>query len=268
MKKRNALPKVLLILLSAFLFLIGAAILMKPTINRIEQEAEAEEAVDIFLRENNYERVPRQEISDTTPVIIRKKETMPEETPYPELLAAMKQYNAEIYANRQAGLSDPWAYTSSVFDLAEYGLDSETVGVLAIPAMDYEEPIYLGATSDHLSRGAAQLSISSMPIGGNNTNCVLAGHRGWNGELHFRYIERLEVGDQVFLTNLWDTLIYEVVEIKIIQPWQPEHLLIQEGRDLLTLITCHPYGSGGKYRYVVYCEERSSLCKKKLNRKL
>ncbi len=254
MKKRNLGVRIAMIFASILLFAIGAAILAKPTINRIEQEADAEEAVDIFLRENNYERVPRQEISDTTPVIIRKKETMPEETPYPELLAAMKQYNAEIYANRQAGLSDPWAYTSSVFDLAEYGLDSETVGVLTIPAMDYEEPVYLGATADHLARGAAQLSISSMPIGGVNTNCVLAGHRGWQGALHFRHIELLEIGDTVILTNPWNVLEYKVTEIKVIQPWQPEELLIHEGRDLLTLITCHPYGSGGKYRYVVVCD--------------
>ena len=256
MKKRNTLLKVLLILLSAFLFIIGAAILMKPTINRIEQEEQAEEAVASFFRENYNETVPGQEITEIIPVIIRKKGYVPKEAPFPELLKAMQEYNEQIYRTKQCGLADPWCYTAPVLNLEDYGLTGEVVGVLTIPAMDYEEPIYLGATSDHLSRGAAQLSISSMPIGGNNTNCVLAGHRGWNGELHFRHIERLEVGDEVFLTNLWDTLTYEVVEIKIIQPWQPEHLLIQEGRDLLTLITCHPYGSGGKYRYVVYCERK------------
>ena len=141
-----------------------------------------------------------------------------------------------------------------MIDLASYGLEGEAVGVLTIPAMDYEEPIYLGATDDHLNRGAAQLSISSMPIGGVNTNCVLAGHRGWNGALHFRHIELLKVGDEVRVTNLWETMTYTVSEIRIIEPWQTEALLIQEGRDLITLLTCHPYGSGGRYRYVVYCE--------------
>ena len=70
-------------------------------------------------------------------------------------------------------------------------------------------------------------------------------------------IERLEIGDAVLLTNLWEVLEYEVAEIKIIEPYQPEELLIQEGRDLLTIVTCHPYGSGGRYRYVVYCERKS-----------
>lgn len=166
----------------------------------------------------------------------------------------MQAYNTEIFENGQAGLADPWAYTSTIFDLSAYGLQDEAVAVLEIPRMDLREPVYLGATAEHLNRGAAQLSISSMPIGGENTNCVLAGHRGWDGALHFRHIEYLEVGDKVTLTNLWETLHYKVVEIKIIQPYQAEEILIQPSRDLLTLITCHPYGSGGKYRYVVFCE--------------
>lgn len=93
-----------------------------------------------------------------------------------------------------------------------------------------------------------------MPIGGTNTNCVLAGHRGWYGALFFRHIELLEIGDVVLITNLWETLRYTVSEIKVIEPDAIDEILIQPGRDLVTLLTCHPYGSGGRYRYVVYCE--------------
>lgn len=258
MKKHSTILKVLLILLSVILFVTGAAILAKPTINRIEQEVQAKDAVDAFFHDNCYERVPRQETTEAAPVIIRKRENKPEpeETPYPELLEAMQDYNKQIYRTKQCGLADPWCYTAPVLELNDFGLTGEAVGVLTIPAMEFEEPVYLGATADHLVRGAAQLSISSMPIGGINTNCVLAGHRGWQGALHFRHIELLKIGDTVILTNLWDVLEYKVSEIKIIQPWQPEELLIQDGRDLLTLMTCHPYGSGGKYRYVVVCERR------------
>lgn len=93
-----------------------------------------------------------------------------------------------------------------------------------------------------------------MPIGGINTNCVLAGHRGWYGALFFRHIELLEIGDVVLITNFWETLRYTVSEIKVIEPDAIDEILIQPGRDLVTLLTCHPYGSGGRYRYVVYCE--------------
>ena len=114
--------------------------------------------------------------------------------------------------------------------------------------------LFLGATEKHMADGAAHMSQTSLPIGGNNTNCVIAGHRGYGGASYFRYIEKLQVGDSVSITNLWETLEYRVVQIKIIYPYEVEEILIQENRDLLTLLTCHPYASGGKQRYLVICE--------------
>ena len=115
-------------------------------------------------------------------------------------------------------------------------------------------PIYLGATEQHMADGAAHLSQTSLPIGGANTNSVIAGHRGYGGANYFRYIDKLQIGDTVTVTNLWEQLTYQVAEIKIIYPYQVEEILIQPGRELLTLLTCHPYASGGKQRYLVICE--------------
>ena len=56
------------------------------------------------------------------------------------------------------------------------------------------------------------------------------------------------------MTNLWEKLTYTVTEISIIQPHEVDKIRIQSDRDLLTLLTCHPYASGGRQRYVVYCE--------------
>ena len=70
---------------------------------------------------------------------------------------------------------------------------------------------------------------------------VIAGHRGWRGADYFRHIDRLAVSDTV-------------ADIRIIQPHQIERIKIQSNRDLLTLLTCHPYASGGRQRFVVYCE--------------
>ena len=83
---------------------------------------------------------------------------------------------------------------------------------------------------------------------------VIAGHRGWRGADYFRHIDRLQVGDTVTLTNLWETLTYTVADIRIIQPHEVDKIKIQQSRDLLTLLTCHPYANGGRQRYVVYCE--------------
>lgn len=255
MRKRD----ISIMLLAIVFFLTGAYILMKPAVNQVQQKKEASVAVSEFFRDHPHvtaqEDDPQEHPSEGPPE--EPSETFLAEVPYADLLEAMKAYNAEIFHNGQAGLADPWAYQAEVIHLSDYGLENETVGVLTIPKMDLQEPVYLGATKAHMDHGIAQLSISSMPIGGDNTNCVLAGHRGWNGALFFRHIELLEVGDEVTLTNLWETMTYRVVEIKIIQPYQAEQILIQPGRDLLTLITCHPYGSGVRYRYVVYCERQS-----------
>ena len=104
-------------------------------------------------------------------------------------------------------------------------------------------------------KGAGHLSETSIPIGGNNTNSVIAAHRGMKSHPMFRDIENLSIGDEVKITNMWDELIYKVVETKVINPDEISEVLIQEGRDLITLITCHPYTKNYQ-RYVVYCERQ------------
>ena len=180
------------------------------------------------------------------------------EQQYPELLADLQAYNQRIHAEKQSGLVDLEACEAPAADLTAYGIDDEIIGVLKIPAMELTMPVYLGASDAHLAAGAAVLGNTSAPIGGDSTNCVIAGHRGWKGADYFRHIDKLAVGDTVALTNLWETLTYTVVDIQIIQPHEVDKIKIQQGRDLLTLVTCHPYASGGRQRYVVYCERVTS----------
>lgn len=210
-------------------------------------------AMDKTISENAQLFLKRDEAGEPTDSYV--SESQPEETmPYAQLWEEMVAYNETIYIQGQAGLSCEYAYQKPSFDLADYGILDEVFGVLTIPAMELEMPIYLGATESHMAFGAAHLSQTSLPIGGENTNCVLAGHRGFNGAKYFRFIELLEVGDLVTVTNLWETLNYRVCEIQIIDPTDVDAVLIQPGRDLLTLLTCHPYASGGKQRYLVFCE--------------
>ena len=176
------------------------------------------------------------------------------ERQYPELLAELQAYNQRIYTEKQSGLVDLEACEEPAADLTAYGIEDEIIGVLEIPAMELTMPVYLGASDVHLTAGAAVLGNTSAPIGGDSTNCVIAGHRGWRGADYFRHIDRLQVGDTVTLTNLWETLTYTVADIQIIQPHEVDKIKIQPNRDLLTLLTCHPYASGGRQRYVVYCE--------------
>ena len=184
-----------------------------------------------------------------------EQETEPVETrPYQELWEDMNAYNAAIYESGQSELSDKPSYEIPSFTLDDYGLDSEIFGVITIPSLDIEMPIYLGASYQHMADGAAHLTQTSLPIGGSNTNCVIAGHRGWRGAAFFLHITELEVGDEVFVTNLWEILRYRVVEIQIIDPKDIDAILIQDGRELLTLLTCYRVSSGEKLRYLVICE--------------
>ena len=173
---------------------------------------------------------------------------------YTDLWRDMVDYNHEIYASGQKGLDCTLAYEDPSFILADYGLESEVFAVISIPALELEMPVFLGATYRHMADGTAHLSQTSIPIGGKNTNCVIAGHRGWGGASYFRYVDKLQPGDEVIITNLWEEIHYRVVETQIIQPNEVEQILIKPGRELVTLLTCHPYASGGRQRYLVICE--------------
>ena len=237
------------IALAVLMFLAGALIYAYPHIEGAVLESHAAEAVESFKN-----TLPGETHSSTPIDPIPQEDTLILPDRYPELYKAMWEYNRTIYAERQKGLSDPWAYENTSFDLTAYGLETDLFGVLTIPALELEMPLYLGASYEHMAAGAAHLSQTSLPVGGDNTNCVIAGHRGWSGAPYFLHLDRLAVGDRVAIANLWETLEYEVAEIRIIEPNAVNEILIQEGRELLTLMTCHPPNSGGRFRYLVICE--------------
>ena len=247
---RNGKLRGLLITVLLLVFLAGLASVLYPYVWGAAVDSSISHTAKDFLEREDSE-LP------TAAVVIDS--IAPERTKaYPDLWADMARYNQSIAAQGQSGLSCAYDYQKASFQLMDYGLPDEIFGVLNIPAIDLEMPIYLGATEQHMAAGAAHLSQTSLPIGGMGTNCVIAGHRGYNGASYFRNLDKLHVGDLVTVTNLWETLRYRVCEIRIIGPSDVEEILIQPGRELLTLLTCHPYASGGRQRYVVYCE-RSEL---------
>ena len=223
------------LVLAVLLAVAGICVMLWPMFTGHRLQADTNEAVQNFLEE----RKPEQS--------------------YPELLATLQDYNQRIYAEKQSNLTSLEACEEPAVDLAAYDVGDEIIGVLEIPTMELTMPVYLGASDAHLAAGAAVLGNTSAPIGGDNTNCVIAGHRGWRGADYFRHIDRLQAGDTVTLTNLWETLTYTVADIRIIQPHEVDKIKIQQGRDLLTLLTCHPYASGGRQRFVVYCEKLPTM---------
>lgn len=237
------------------LFLIGTIIALLPWFHKLWVNYTMRRDVQAFL---SYVEVSPYVPGQKPPHEVIEKNGEAEEvilpTEHTQLWLDMQSYNQTIFEEGQTGLSDPSAYEKASFKLSDYGLENEIFGVLSIPRLDLDMPIYLGATKQNMANGAAVMSQTSLPIGGSNTNCVLAGHRGWNGAAYFLYINQLEPGDVVTVTNLWETLTYEVVGTQIISPNDVDAIHIQPGKELLTLLTCHPPASGGKQRYLVFCE--------------
>ena len=239
---------ILITLLFLWIYLVGMGILLYPAINNYCTSKRMESSVESFYDTNSTESTSDNLLA-TEPIA----ETEPS-TPYPELQELLEAYNRELYESDQAALSCLAATEQPGVLFSVSGQTGDVFGVLSIPKLGLEMPLYLGATDRHMADGAAQLGQTSIPIGGENTNAVIAGHRGYNGAPYFRYVPELRIGDCVDITNLWGTLHYKVVETKIIQPNEIDTIKIQPGRDLITLLTCHPYASGGRQRFLVICE--------------
>lgn len=162
-------------------------------------------------------------------------------------------YNQKIYEDGQK-VQDPFFYEGESIDLSQYGLKNNMFGYIEVPKINVKLGIYLGASKENMNKGAVHLNNTSLPTGEKNSNCVIAAHRG-NGRFGdmFRNIDKLEIGDKVYVTNPWEKLEYEVSEVFYISPEDINKILIQDNKDMITLVSCHPYGSS-KYRYIVYCE--------------
>ena len=165
----------------------------------------------------------------------------------------MFEYNEKLYLSGQSGLIDQLSYEKPDFLLSDYGIDSDILGYITIPAIDIKLPIYNGASTENMAKGATYLAHTSLPVGGKNTNCVIAAHNRYNGIYMFQRITELDEGDEIYITNLWETLVYKVTETKVIAPDDSRNIYIQENRSLVTLSTCYPYPDNDK-RYLVYAE--------------
>jgi len=192
----------------------------------------------------------RREIADVKKEFLRDK--APGNSDWDALYERLKAENERLFATGQNGLVDAFSYEQPAVDLSEYGIRDNCIGFIHLPSIDIELPIYLGANSENMMKGAVHLTQTSYPIGGKNTNCVIAAHRGRSVK-QFRTIDKIQIGDEVTITNFRETLTYRACEIKIIYPSDIGEILIQPGRDLITLFSCHPLGNNYQ-RYVVYCE--------------
>lgn len=234
--------------LSYLILFAGIAIAAFPYIRGAIMDRKAAQTAEDFLSRVVID--PYKE-NDVVISLIEPTEDIRE---HPELWDAMVSYNESIYAEGQSGMVNLQSFEVPAFNLQDYGLEDEVFGVISVPAIELSMPIYLGASRENMAIGAALMTETSLPIGTPNSNAVICGHRGWNGASYFLHIDKIQIGDIVTITNLWEELQYEVVSTKIITPYDLDAVKIQEGKEMITLLSCHPVASGGKQRFLVFCE--------------
>lgn len=159
---------------------------------------------------------------------------------YAELWEAARNYNATLLGRSNSYLlsDEQKKEYDALLDVSGLGI----MGYVEIPSVGVNLPMYHGTSEGVLQVAVGHLEWTSLPVGGESTHCVLSGHRGLPSARLFTDLDKLVVGDYFLLHVLDETLTYEVDQIRIVEPAGTEDLLIQEGKDLCTLVTCTPYG--------------------------
>lgn len=163
-----------------------------------------------------------------------------------ELIQDAREYNEKLAAG-MTFVSDPFNPDApSVGDEEYYAAMSlpgqDAMAAIRIPSIEVFVPVYHGTSDEVLRKGAGHLGGSSLPVGGESSHCVVAGHTGLPSVQIFDKLDKVETGDLIFVDALGEALCYEVVGIEVVEPEDTDSLRIVEGEDLLTLVTCTPYG--------------------------
>ena len=159
---------------------------------------------------------------------------------YDRIISEAVAYNESLLGRR-----NPYILSDEQKKEYEELLDITGIGIMGyieIPAISVTIPIYHGTSDAVLQIAVGHLDWTSLPVGGESTHCVLSGHRGLPSARIFTDLDKLVVGDIFALRILDEVLTYEVDQILIVEPDETDELLIEEGKDYCTLVTCTPYG--------------------------
>ncbi len=118
-------------------------------------------------------------------------------------------------------------------------------GVMAyvdIPKINVYLPVQHGTDADTLERAVGHVVGTSLPVGGSSTHAVLSAHSGMASSKLFSDIDQLAVGDTFYIHVLGEVLAYKVDTIHTVLPTDTSLLQIEDGKDLVTLVTCTPFG--------------------------
>ena len=214
MKKKNRFTTILLFLI----LLAGLSLLLYPTVSDYWNSLHQSRAIASYS----------EEVANI------------DEERYAHLWDEAKEYNKALLSRNNTYLLDDEqrAIYDSILDISGLGI----MGYIEIPSISCSLPIYHGTDESVLQIAIGHLDWTSLPVGGESSHCVLSGHRGLPSAKLFTNLDKLVVGDVFMLRVLDEILTYEVDQILIVEPHVTENLLVEEGMDYCTLVTCTPYG--------------------------
>lgn len=217
-KKKKKKSSILLTIFLIIAFLVGLSVMLYPTVS-------------------NYINTKHQSYA-----IAKYDETINNmsDDKYNEIKLKAIEYNSKLKEldsplTDYKKLSDEYY---SVLDISGTGI----MGYITIPQMQVQLPIYHGTSEGVLNIASGHLEGSTLPIGGENCHAVISAHRGLPSAKLFSDLDELVVGDTFTITILNDVLTYEVDKISIVKPEEMDNLVILNGSDFVTLLTCTPYG--------------------------
>ena len=154
-----------------------------------------------------------------------------------EAFKAAQAYNESLYSvqlDPERAVDD----YNSLLNLSGNGI----MGYVEIPVIEVNLPIYHTVAESSLQKGAGHMPGTSLPIGGKSTHTVISAHSGMSGARMFTDLDKLQEGDLILLHVLGNTLAYAADTITVTDPADIEAIEIRQDEDLVTLVTCAPYG--------------------------
>lgn len=159
-----------------------------------------------------------------------------------------KKYNKQDFAYKLA--KEPFSnetntYSDDYLDTLNLGKDG-IMGEISIPKLELDIPIYHGVSEDTLQKGIGHIAETPLPIGGKGNNSVLCGHNGMPSAEMFTHLDKLKKGDKFYIYVLDKKLEYKVTSKYVVNPNSLKYVYPVPNKDLVTLVTCTPYGLNNK----------------------
>ena len=220
--------KPLFAILTAALILFSAVCFLYPAISNAINEQYNESRIDDY--NNNVNSISQEDLDDYFSVAEKYNKTLATDVSTDDSKLSILSHYDEIL-----------------------DLDDGIMGYVEIPSINVRLPIYHGESEDMLTKGAAHLEHTSFPIGGESTHACISAHCGYPTQKFFDDIDELKNGDEIYIYVLDRMLKYTVVGTDVVEPDDSSKLEVVQGKDLLTLVTCTPYGVNS-HRMLVHAE--------------